>query len=674
MNFFDYQDRARKWTRWLIGLYALSVVLTILAVNVFVTAAVGYYFKANPHHAGAEDSEDTRAILAVDSTQFAVVSLILLAIIVGGSLWKMSQLSGGGEDVARLMGGSPLGADTADEREQQLRNIVEEMAIASGVPVPQIFVLRDERGINAFAAGHTTHDAAITVTRGALQHLTRDELQGVIGHEFSHILNGDMRMNIRLTGLLYGLLMIALTGYGLVRLLFPVSVNMDDDDAVGRGRVKVRGNIVLFLFVLGLGLLVIGYIGVFFANLIKAAIGREREFLADASSAQFTRNPHGLAGALEKIGALTAGGCVSMPEAAQVSHFFFAEPGVHSWLNFFDTHPPLDVRIQRLDPAFSGDFSGVRKNLLAEMAEEKTPIRDQAAWEPLKSSRVVAAAGVSNLSGGTGNVAQRVGAPDFQSMAYAASLLKAIPEPCRRAVADVTGAQAVLFAMLLSRRAEIQQAQMLRLASTAPGNVYLRLPFLAEQCHEMPPAARLPLADLAVSTLRALEMDDYKVFRENLLAVVKADSEVDLFEFTLLHMIGRRLDRFFGLVPPPRVRFASLTPLNDSVVVTLAALAWNGSDDAAAAQAAYDAGWLSLGTPPPGPLPERTSAQIAQLEVHLARLADVAPQCKAQLLAACSACANADGHMTLCEAETLRAIADALDCPVPPFALEADAA
>ena len=363
-----------------------------------------------------------------------------------------------------------------------------------------------------------------------------------------------------------------------------------------------------------------------------------------------------------------------MPEAAQVSHFFFAEPGVHSWLNFLDTHPPLDVRIQRLDPAFSGDFSSIRASLTSEMTEEKTPILDQA-WEPEKPARAIAAAAaVSNLSGGAGNMAQRVGAPDFQSMAYAASLLKAIPEPCRRAVADVTGAQAILFAMLLSRRAEIQQAQMLRLASTAPGNVYLRLPFMAEQCNEMPPAARLPLADLAVSTLRALAPDDYKTFRESLVAIVKADSEVDLFEFTLLHMIGRRLDRFFGLVPPPRVRYASLTPLNDSVVVTLAALAWNGSDDTAAAQAAYDTGWQALGTPPPGPLPDRTSAQIAQLEVHLTRLADVAPQCKAQLLTACSACANADGHMNLHEAETLRAIADALDCPVPPFAPEAEAA
>jgi hypothetical protein len=270
-------------------------------------------------------------------------------------------------------------------------------------------------------------------------------------------------------------------------------------------------------------------------------------------------------------------------------------------------------------------------------------------------------------------MADRVGAPDFQSMAYATALLNAIPEGCRRAAADVTGAQTVLFALVLSGKVDIRRNQMAQLAKTAPGNVYLRLPFMVEQCAGMSLAAHLPLADLAVSSLRALDAGDYKRFRETLLALVTTEGELDLFEFALLHMISRRLDRRFGLLPPPRVRFVSLTPLNDSVAVTLAALAWNGSDDDAAAQAAYACGWQALGTQPPGPLPERKTTQLVQLEDHLTKLADVAPQCKAQLLTACSACVDADGHTTLREAETLRAIADALDCPVPPFAPEAAA-
>src|SRR5690606_28971990 len=253
----------------------------------------------------------------------------------------------GGSVVAGLLGGLPVNPATDDPDERRLVNVVEEMAIASGVPVPAIYVLPGEESINAFAAGYGVHDAAVAVTRGALKHLTRDELQGVIAHEFSHILNGDMRLNIRLIGLLHGLLLLALIGRVLLR-----------SGGRSRGRRKEKGGSVQVALI-GLGLVLLGYIGVFFGKLIKAAASRQREYLADAAAVQFTRNPEGIAGALKKIGALGAGSRIVHPRAEELSHLYFASGLRSSFAGLFATHPPLVERIRRIDPSFSGDFEGV---------------------------------------------------------------------------------------------------------------------------------------------------------------------------------------------------------------------------------------------------------------------------------------------------------------------------
>lgn len=644
MNFFDYQNRARVWTRWLVMLYALAVVLIVVAVY----AAVLIVFEHVPFGGRHAPDPLSEGLGFWQGDLFLWSTGVTLLILLGGTAYKMIELSGGGAVVARLLGGTPVAPGTADPGEQRLRNVVEEMAIASGTPVPQIFVLSEEPGINAFAAGLSPNDAVVTVTRGALQHLTRDELQGVIAHEFSHILNGDMRMNVRLMGLLHGILLIALTGYAILRL-------------TGRMNVRRGGKGGNPLPLLGLLLMAVGYIGVFIANLIKAAIGREREYLADASAVQFTRNPSGLAGAFKKIGAVSEGGTVSLPEAAQTSHFFIAEPGVHSWLNLLDTHPPLLDRIRRLDPTFTGDFSAVSRRINEDLPGAHTAPSAVRRPPPLSSTPTV----VSGL-------VNRVGAPEFQHVAFAAALLQAIPDACRRAVTETTGAQGVIFALILSGRPDVVQRQRSRLASAAPGNVYARLPFLEQSCRQMPTASRLPLADLAVSALRDLSPDEYRAFRENLMALVMADDEVDLFEFTLLHLVARRLDRHFGLAREPRIGSGDLDASSDAVGRVLSLLAWHGTEDGVAAAEAHARGWESIRGEVPMPIHDRKDASMARLEEALNRLSALAPQEKGRFLTACGACVAADGRTTLREAEMLRAIADALDCPVPPFAPEAE--
>jgi Zn-dependent protease with chaperone function len=644
MNFFDYQDRARAWTRRLVFLYGLAVLLIVMALYTVVWGVLRGGWKP-------EDEDQVVPPSFWQPELFGCTTAATLLILLGGTLYKVLALRGGGAAVARLLGGVPLDLRTTDAGGQRLRNVVEEMAIASGTPVPEIFVLEDEEGINAFAAGLSVQDAAVAVTRGALRTLTRDELQGVVAHEFSHILNADMRLNVRLMGILHGILLIALTGQGLMRLVSHVRM----------GRSK-NGGVVVGVFLLGWAIMVIGYVGVFFANLIRAAIGREREYLADASAVQFTRNPQGLAGALKKIAAREMGGKVAAAQAVEASHFFIAAPGVSSWMSLLETHPPLQERIRRLDPAFTGELKVLRQSLLAEDREHRASAAATRTPPPLPAARTA----VSHLS-------DRMGTLDFQSVAYAAALLQEIPAECRTAAQSIGGGMAVLYAMLLSTQPAVRQRQMARLAAGVPANVYARLVFFEGVCRSMPAACRLPLADLVVATLRGMDVEGFRAFRENLHAMVLADDEVDVFEFALLHMVARRLDRHFRLSRPLAVRYQALAQVRRSAGAVLALLAWNGTDDPGAAAAAYAAGWTALGEEPSGPLLPRHEIRFAELEEHMDRLAGLASQERVRFLEACVAVIAMDGFTALQEAETLRAIADALDCPVPPFAPEAAA-
>ena len=329
MDFFERQDKARRNTKFLVFYFLLAVVFLILAVY----AAIALIFTGVELKNSASESS---VRLVADPTLFFWTALGTLAVISIGSVSKTLALARGGSAVAELLDGRLVNSNTTDASERKLLNVVEEMAIASGVPVPQVYVMDDEAGINAFAAGHSASDAAISVTRGCMTMLSRDELQGVIAHEFSHILNGDMRLNLRLIGLIFGILCLTIIGRVLIQT---------------RGRKNP-------LPLLGLALIIIGWVGVVFGRLIQAAVSRQREVLADASAVQFTRNPAGLAGALKKIGGLADGSRLKSPHAEEASHLFFAD-GLSKSFFGFATHPPLIERIRALDPSFDGNFPSV---------------------------------------------------------------------------------------------------------------------------------------------------------------------------------------------------------------------------------------------------------------------------------------------------------------------------
>ncbi|MFC6978654.1 M48 family metallopeptidase [Microbulbifer taiwanensis] len=338
MNFFEYQDRARRKTGLLVGLFALAVVL-LIAITTLLAALLLAWSRGQAFSLSAIVSNTGGQLLGWDTV--ATIAFSIAAVIALGSLYKLRQLAAGGRAVAESLGGRKINIAPQSDAEKRALNVVEEMAIASGTPVPDVYLIEDD-AINAFAAGYKPTDAVIGLTRGSIEKLNRDELQGVVAHEFSHIFNGDMRLNIRIVGLLNGILIIGMLGYWLLRGSH-FSSGRDN-----RGRAA--------LFGIGAGLMVIGYTGTFFGNLIKSAVSRQREFLADASAVQFTRSNSGIAGALKKIGGYSGGSQLASSNAAEFSHMYFASGLKKSFANLFATHPPLADRISRLDPQWNGRF------------------------------------------------------------------------------------------------------------------------------------------------------------------------------------------------------------------------------------------------------------------------------------------------------------------------------
>ncbi|MGQ9606270.1 MAG: M48 family metallopeptidase [Thermogutta sp.] len=664
-DFFQQQDAARRRSLLLVVLFCAAVCGIVLAIYLVLALALGNISSEQ----GAAHFRET-AVRLWNAELFVSVSLGTLAVISLGSLYKIAELSSGGEKVALMLGGRRIDPNTRDRAERRLLNVVEEMALASGMPVPPVFVLDEESSINAFAAGHTPGDAVVAVSRGALDYLTRDELQGVMGHEFSHIVNGDMRLNLRLIGLLHGILLLAILGYYLIRFA---------SYGVSSRRSKNEGGIRAALLLSGLALVVIGYIGVFFGKLIKAGVSRQREYLADASAVQFTRYPGGIAGALKKIGALSEGSRIRDPHAEECSHLFFSDALSGTIMNLFSTHPPLVERIKRLDPNFDGTFPPV---VLREDVESDSSARErgreaarrgttraeaQATTAAVKDIERASRTGPSELLNVT-NLPNLLGWGALQ-LDSASVVLDRIPQPIRGAVHDPFSARAVVYALLLSPDAGVRAVQWEELKARTEPLCYQQTRELAALSDRLPVGLRLPLADMSLPALKQLSPRQYEPFRDAIQALTQADRKIELFEYMIQAVVIRYLDVYFGRTKPPVIRFASLNPLARPLRVLLSFVAHIGNRDRDAAARAFDQACEVLGHRLE--LHEPASCSLANLDAALKELAQATPPVKKKILTAALACVTADGTVTPREWETVRSISAMLDCPLPPgFALQ----
>jgi Zn-dependent protease with chaperone function len=639
MDFFEAQAKAKKRTGWLVFLFVLAVIGTMLAAY---TAALLISLKA-----GGGEFE------MWDPGLFAGTSLAVLGIVGLASMVKWSQFSAGGSAVAEMVGGRRLSPGSADLNERRLLNVVEEMAIASGLPVPAVYVLDDEEGINAFAAGLTGGDAIVAVTRGTLNRLNRDELQGVVAHEFSHILNGDMRMNVRLSAILFGILVLGLLGRGIL-------------SSLGRTRVRSsdkKGGGVAVVLAAGLAMMIIGYVGYFFGRLIQAAVSRQREFLADASAVQFTRNPSGIAGALRKIGGSEEGSIVNSGKAPEIGHFFFAQ-GYGSWFNsIFATHPPLDERIRAIDPSWDGRFvnsaphapSGAKTPARREDDEDESSIFG--AEPPL-----VAAAAPIAFSPAT--VVHRAGTITEEHFRNAQSLLAQVPAELRQASRASDDAEALVLAVLGAG----DPAHLVQIETTIRsrgGEALARKTVkLAELVGACPASVRLSLVQLSVPTLRALDEAAATRLLSLVEEVSRADGMVSALEMAASKLLTRSL--LLSRKPATQIQFYSFQAVAKDIDVVLSTLAHVGNEQESKAREALATGLaqLKLIEAQLDLLPS-SECSLARFSQSLDRLAVASLPIKKRLLVAAAYLIGADGQVTPAEAELYRAVAAAIDCPMP---------
>ena len=644
VDFFQHQDVARRKTGLLVVLFILAVAAIVIAVNL-VFAAV--FMSAVEFNASQSEVQGK----GIDPMLFVWVSLGTITVIVVGSIYKTSEISAGGETVALMLGGRRIDQQTRDRSERRLLNVVEEMAIASGTAVPPVYVLDDEKSINAFAAGHQPGDAVIGVSRGALDYLTRDELQGVMAHEFSHMLNGDMRMNLRLIGILHGILIIALIGYFILRSM---------GHSAGRSDKK-GGAVAVLLF--GLGLLIIGWVGVFFGQLIKAAVSRQREYLADASAVQFTRYPAGIAGALKKIGGIPATSRIEDPHAGEVSHMFFGDAMVGSFLNMFGTHPPLGDRISRVDPSFDGKFPKVKR--LSEKRPSKTkPAKSKAKPKPGSPLDPLTKSGAGVALDPAG-VMGRIGAPGMEQLLVAAAIIQSMPPPVVEAAHEPYGARAIIYALLLDRDQTIRGRQLESLKKGAEEQSFVQTQRLMAQIDQSPPDARAPLVEMAIPALKNLSPDQYSAFLKNVDALASADEKIDLFEYSIRTLLTRNLDVHFGRSKPTKVRYHAFNPVFPALVTVLSTLARVGNDTQEKAERAFQAGLAASDRT--GPMATKEECRLRDFDEALNTLAQTSPGVKRRIMQACTACIAADEIVTVRESELLRVIAAVLECPLPPL-------
>ncbi len=643
MNFFESQDRVRKNTAKLVFLFALAVIILIIMTNLLVMMVFGYV--------NSEQLRDSETLIQqMDWQAFVAVGAGVSVVILVGSLYKIMALSAGGKAVAESLGGQLIPQDTEDLNRRKLLNVVEEMAIASGTPAPPVYLLADEPGINAFAAGFSPRDAVIGVTQGTIDHLTREQLQGVIAHEFSHIFNGDMRLNIRLMGVLNGILIIGMIGY---YILYSTAYSRHR-----RGSDKGAGG----MLALAIGLMVIGFAGTFFGGLIKASVSRQREYLADASAVQFTRNPNGIAGALKRIGGLEYGSKVDNPGAPEVSHAFFAQ-GISGFMQALAaTHPPLAKRILRIDPHWNGKFDYSDK--IDRPRDEDEAAKTQTATRARITNKVAAVA-VGAAVADVMKAIDQIGNPKQETINYARSLISELPIAIKEAAREPYGARAVIYSLVLDRGQEVRAKQLKQLHDHADPDVYGLTCALMPEMSGLDFKYRLPLIDITIPALKQLSISQYKAFRLNLIALIEMDSKVDLLEWSLQKILFNHLDGQFFKLPHARARYSRLAQVKKEIELILSVMAYAGQQNQGDAEKAFDSAAQALELSELA-LRARSEIRLSGVDAALEKLAKLKPLVKPRLLKACVASIVHDQRVSPVEVELLRAFSDVLDCPMPP--------
>lgn len=661
MDFQTGQVEAKQNTTWLIVLLAAGLLAIIAVVSVLLTGLFYY---------GSGEFQPFSAL--------AIAAPLTTAGIVGTSLVKSSQIrSGGGSYVATSMGGRPVDFNTLDPAEKQLSNVVEEMAIASGMPVPAVFVLDEEPGINAFAAGWTADNAAIGVTRGALQQLNRRELQGVIAHEFSHIRNGDMRIKTRIIGWVFGIAVITVLGRILLHQLWWAPRRRDRED-----------NSAMVLLAVGIGLIAVGSIGTLFARMVQAAVSRQREYLADASAVQYTRDPSGIGEALMKIGGMGNDQKIRAAHATEAGHLLFSS-GLGS---AFASHPPLEDRIKRLVPSWNGEFitpspieqpgRASAREAAAASAEGRFggALPGQVAIPGMPNLGLpvdpVIVAGLDGGASGGGEGAARPGGPPKDGFAapaldgpteahieHARSLLAQIPEQTQAYLHTRQGAVASVIGLLVSPDPALRPTQL----ETAGRIIAMDPAYLdaaSKVITDLHRSLQLPAVDIALHSIRETPYEFKLNLAEAIRQIESSRRDQDLFRWMLRRVMLRHLEDQHD--DGSAVHDDRIERRGAEASIVYAVIAWFNSSGEQQIQPAYEAALSAIGLPA-SPVPPIEQLTFDRIDEALQGLASLDQPSREAFVSGAATAVLFDGRTTVEEAELIRVVADAVRLPVPPL-------
>ncbi|TOD61757.1 Zn-dependent protease [Vibrio parahaemolyticus] len=615
MDFFHHQDTARQRTGLLVMLFTLAV-LAITGLVSVISIGIYFYFTGEPF--------TTQSIISYCLLSFVGVLLVVSI----SSFIRLSELNAnGGRGVAESIGGKLISTDTSNAKHRQLLNVVEEMSIASGIPVPPVYVMTEEHGINAFAAGMSIDDAVIGVTQGALDAFSRDELQGVIAHEFSHILNGDMRLNTRLIGALFGITCIAHFGHLILD-------NSNSTRHVSRSSSDSNKGFAVIILI-AIVCLVLGWLGTLFGNMIKAAISRQREFLADASAVQFTRNDQGIAGALKKIGSNVQGSTLSTKASDEMSHMMFGQSKLSGFSGLFATHPPLDERIRRIEPHWDGSY--------AQHSHAQNTAFDNEQ--------------VSGFAVGGGSPASQSASPSEQLSETGQQLISQLPPELVDIAREPYSARFIAFALIFDG-SDIQREMIKSYVPLASQSTLL--PWLD---YDLPLHLRFPLLELALPALKSLSEAQKISLCKVLHELSETDNQYSLAEWCVINLLEKQLLASFGFIKQHK----TLKQLEESVFWLLRELAWVSHSQADKAQRAYHCALAHLGFPEVKLEPANSNWHLSRAALEL--LLQLKPKDRRMFVKACRLAIESDGEITVAEGELYRVIACFLEVPEPPLTI-----
>ncbi|MGE4349976.1 MAG: M48 family metallopeptidase [Candidatus Berkiella sp.] len=643
MNFFEHQDKARRKSKILILYFVLALLIMIFAMNAAVYGILYYTSQQVP---------DLRSLM--NEPLWLYISLTLTIIIVSGSLFKMYALRGGGTSVANMVNARRILTDTSDFHEKRLIHIVEEMSIASGVPMPALYIMDKEMGINAFVAGITPKDTVLVVTKGSLENLNREELQAVIGHEFSHIFNGDMKINIRLMAILAGILLIGNVGSIVLRGAGHSSGSKRRDGKGGGG--------VIIILLIALVMIIFGYLGLFLGRIIKAAVSRQRELLADACSVQYTRYPQGLASAFKRMLILEQGSKLKSSQAEEINHLCFGEAMSFTFFNsLFATHPPLDQRIKAIDPygkytllnntaqeeKLSGDVTGAKKTNL------------ESVLAPIMYT-MAATASTANTHAET--MKNSIGNPSDAHFEHAKNIHNLLPEALLDRARNKEKVEYLYYGLIL-RRYKNKTSIIEHLSKTLNKAELESIYEIYEMLKSLPLETLVPLFDISLPAFSENPLEKRNAIY-NRIEALSQTLKPSLFRFALLTLLGKQLTE--STRASDRPKYYSLDSVREEIA-TLFAFVTNYSYSDEAQRNEHFANIVNALLSEPIEKPNIKVFKAIQFRNVLEKLNKLTPELKEKIISSCVELVLSDNHVKIQEAEIIRVISGCLDSPMPPF-------